>query len=60
MARAILHIICGNCGRNDEFEYLIDPKGNDFGDKFEPSVIIVCNNCGTRHSLDTTIDEIGK
>lgn len=57
MARARLHIICGNCGCNDEFTFHIDPKGNDYGDRFEPSVVIVCHNCSTLHSLDTTINE---
>ncbi len=57
MARARLHIICGNCGCNDEFVFHIDPEGNDYGDRFEPAVIIICKNCATHHSLDTTIDE---
>lgn len=57
MARARLHIICGNCGCNDEFVYKIDLKGRDFGDHFKPAVYIVCNNCSTLHSLDDTVDE---
>lgn len=56
MAR--LHIICGNCGCNDLFEYHIDPKGQDFGDnKFKQSVRISCNNCSTIHDLDETVPE---
>ena len=55
MVMARLHMICGNCGCNDEFEFKIDPEGNDISDeeaKFEPAVFIKCNNCGTIHSLD--------
>ncbi len=57
MAHAKLHIICGNCGCNDELTYSVDPKGMDFGDRFEPSVTIACRNCGTLHSLDATVDK---
>lgn len=52
MVMARLHIICGNCGCNDMFEYQIDPEGHDFGDHFEPAVCISCSNCGTLHDLD--------
>ncbi len=55
MARARLHIICGNCGCNDELKYEIDPKGHDFGDHFEPAVYITCENCSTLHDLEDTI-----
>lgn len=57
MARARLHIICGNCGCNDEFKFRIEPKGCDMGDgKFKPEVYIVCRNCGTLHNLEGTIE----
>ena len=49
MVRARLHIICGNCGCNDMFEYGVDMTGHDFGDRFEYSVSIKCDNCGTIH-----------
>ena len=58
MARARLHIICGNCGCNDEFEFYIDPEGIDYGDRFAPAVRIICNNCSTLHSLDDTITQV--
>ena len=58
MARARLHIICGNCGCNDDFDFHIDPKGNDYGDRLEPAVRISCNNCATIHSLDETVKEV--
>ena len=57
MARARLHIICGNCGCNDMFEYKIDPKGHDFGDHFEPAVFITCRNCSTIHDLNDTVQK---
>lgn len=54
MARARLHIICGNCGCNNEFKFEIDHQGRDVSDeetKFEPEVYISCGNCSTSHSL---------
>ena len=60
MARARLHIICGNCGCNDMFEYYIDPKGHDVTidePKFKPAVFIKCSNCSTLHDLSDTIQE---
>lgn len=60
MVRARLHIICGNCGCGDEFEFYIDPEGNDYGDRQEPSVSIVCKNCSTIHSLDSVVPEVEK
>ncbi len=60
MARARLHIICGNCGCNDQFSFVIDPEGHDISDdeaKFKPSVLIRCGNCGTLHDLSEVIPE---
>lgn len=58
MARAKLHIICGNCGCNDEFKFRIEPKGLDMGNgEFKPEVYISCQNCSTLHSLEDTIEE---
>lgn len=57
MVMARLHVICGNCGCNDMFEYQIDPKGQDFGDHFKPSVRITCRNCATIHSLEDNAKE---
>lgn len=51
MVMARLHVICGNCGCNDMFEYQIDPKGRDYGDRFEPAVYLYCGNCATIHDL---------
>lgn len=54
MAHAKLHMICGNCGCNDDFKFTIDPKGHDITKdvpEFEPAVYISCRNCGTLHDL---------
>ena len=60
MANAKLHIICGNCGCNDEFTYSID-KGVDFDENDKEynyeRVNIYCNNCSTLHSLEDNADE---
>lgn len=60
MARARLHIICGNCGCNDMFTYEIDPESNDISDeetKYEPDVRITCKNCATLHYLGNYISK---
>ena len=54
MVNERLHMICGNCGCNDVFEFEIDPKGHDISDEeieFEPAVWIKCKNCSTIHDL---------
>lgn len=61
MARARLHIICGNCGCNDMFKFEIVPEGHDVTKdepEFEPQVRIYCGNCSTLHDLSNTIDEV--
>ena len=62
MVNAKLHIICGNCGCNDNFEYntrdaLIDDEG-----KLSSSVevSIICLNCSTIHGLEDNATEINK
>jgi len=52
MVRAVLHVICGNCGCNDNFNYEIDPYGNcdNEGNNY-PSVSLNCGNCATMHFL---------
>ena len=51
MARARLHLICGNCGCNDLWKYKIDPEGRDVDGELFPSVSLVCGNCATLHDL---------
>lgn len=51
MARARLHLICGNCGCNDMFSHVIDPTGHDIRGVLFPAVFISCGNCATLHDL---------
>lgn len=48
MVMAKLHIICGNCGCNDMFEWDYN-VGDDLGDE---DTTITCKNCSTIHSLN--------
>jgi len=43
MVNAKLHIICGNCGSNDNFSLTNDEGG----------LAIACGNCATLHFLDS-------
>ncbi len=55
-----LHIICGNCGSNDDFTFSIDTKGHDITEgesKFEPAVLISCGNCSSLHDLSDFIED---
>ena len=55
MANAKLHIICGNCGCNDDFTFEVVKDGKDVSDtetKFEDAFYIWCENCGTLHDLE--------
>jgi RNase P subunit RPR2 len=49
MAKAKLHMICGNCGCNDKFTFGVDYDTKDKTDK--PLVFIFCHNCDTIHDL---------
>lgn len=51
MARARLHLICGNCGCGEMWSYRIDPKGNDINGVLFPVVYLSCRNCATLHNL---------
>ena len=50
----MLHVICGNCGSNNDFKYRIRHNANykidESGDK-EYEVVISCKNCATLHWL---------
>ena len=55
MARARLHLICGNCGCNDEWEYEYIGKVVDTPTKEvvqDEDVFLSCRNCSTLHSLN--------
>ena len=54
MVMARLHVICGNCGCNDEWTLKIERDGADVTDtlpKFEDSAVMCCGNCATIHDL---------
>ncbi|MEE9459643.1 MAG: hypothetical protein V3V84_07770 [Candidatus Bathyarchaeia archaeon] len=52
MARAILHLICGNCGCNDEWEWEHVPEVADEGEIItNEDVFIACCNCATLHCI---------
>ncbi len=50
MARARLHLICGNCGCNDEWTWEHMPKEVAFLEVDD--VYIRCNNCSALHSIN--------
>ena len=53
MVMARLHLICGNCGCNDSFEYCHIKEPTDSKEKTLRYVTrIACKNCGTIHDLD--------
>ncbi len=54
MARARLHLICGNCGCNDMWSYSIKPEGTDIDGVLFPAVYLSCGNCHTLHDLADT------
>jgi hypothetical protein len=58
MAHAKLHMICGNCGCNNDFEYSVNLEVDD--DTLQPfeTVYITCNNCSTVHHLDDNAKQI--
>ena len=51
MVHANLHIICGNCGCADMFEFSYEKDGRDYGDYNLDEVYVYCKNCSTVHSL---------
>lgn len=58
MANAKLHIICGNCGQNDMFDYEIVNEIDDDTNEPYQYVSICCNNCHTLHDLDNNAKQI--
>lgn len=53
LARARLHLICGNCGCNDMWEWRHQEKVVDEGEVIsDEDVSISCGNCITLHSLN--------
>ena len=53
MARARLHLICGNCGCNDNWEYQQKAEEIIEGEVINnQDVWLICQNCSTLHSLN--------
>ena len=54
MARARLHLICGNCGCNYMWEWEHKKKvAHEDGEVIcDEDVHICCGNCGTLHSIN--------
>ncbi len=51
MVNARLHMICGNCGCNDQWEnsvYIADGEG----EKLHVDMHVSCKNCATLHTLE--------
>lgn len=54
MVMARLHLICGNCGCNDEWEWEYIPKETDEGEVTQDeNVYLWCCNCSTLHSINS-------
>ncbi len=60
MAHAKLHMICGNCGQNDMFDYNISTEIDDDTEEEYQVVYIGCNNCHTLHVLDDNAEKVEK
>ena len=59
MARARLHLICGNCGCNDEWKWEYVPQDAEVPDTgpavapaTHPAVYLWCGNCATLHDIN--------
>jgi uncharacterized Zn finger protein len=53
MARARLHLICGNCGCNDEWKWEYIPEYLVKGELMQAEdVYLKCENCSTLHSIN--------
>ena len=53
MVMARLHLICGNCGCNDDWEWEHKPK-EMVGDELmsDDDVVLSCRNCSTLHFVN--------
>ena len=53
MVNTRLHLICGNCGSNDDWEWTFVPDWNNgYSGNGGDDVFIICMNCSTIHSLN--------
>jgi len=61
MANERLHIICGNCGCNDNFEWQHQQGLVANGEKIsDEDTWVWCRNCSTLHSLNDNADNVDK
>ena len=57
MVMARLHIICGNCGCNDELTWQYVEEEREGDEVINPETVwIWCENCGTLHDIDDNAD----
>lgn len=53
MVMARLHVICGNCGCNNEWEWKPVPEEVCDGEVItDENVHLTCRNCATLHSIN--------
>jgi len=58
MVAAKLHVICGNCGSGDSFEWSHDAGQIDAGEIVQvPTVYLRCTDCCTLHDLNDNTEE---
>ena len=61
MVTAKLHIICGNCGSNGDFEYKHDEHTADAEETtIQYETTITCKNCSTIHWLNDNAKNVNK
>lgn len=53
MVKSRVHLICGNCGCNDEWSWTYCKDSDDNGDgTADDDVLLKCGNCSTIHSMN--------
>lgn len=58
MVMARLHLICGNCGCNDDWEWEHVPEESDEDEILtDEDVYISCRNCSTLHSINNNANK---
>lgn len=58
LVMARLHIICGNCGCNDDFEWRYEEgRSTPIAIIEEEAVYIKCRNCSTLHNIDDNAEK---
>ena len=58
MVMARLHLICGNCGCSDMWEWRHQEKLTDEGELIDDeNVYLSCRNCSTLHSLNDNAEQ---